>query len=130
MFQKLLLTISIVVLAVLPDAAVADCPPKIVFILADDLGYGDLSCFGQSTLKTPHLDRLASEGMKLTRKQAVLKDHWKAVRVNWNADPDSPIELYDLSKDESEQTNVATSHSDVVAEMADIMKREHTPLTD
>ena len=62
-------------------------------------------------------------------KQAVLKDHWKAVRVNWNANPDSPIELYDLSKDEGEQTNVATSHPEIVVEMADIMKREHTPLS-
>ena len=40
-------------------------------------------------------------------KQAVLKDNWKAVRVNWNRHPNSPIELYDLSKDESKQTNVA-----------------------
>jgi len=62
-------------------------------------------------------------------KQAVLKDNWKAVRVNWNANPNSAIELYDLSKDESEQTNVAASHSGIVAEMADIMKREHSPLS-
>lgn len=41
--------------------------PNVVFILADDLGYGDLGCFGQSTLKTPNLDRMAAEGMKLTR---------------------------------------------------------------
>ena len=45
-------------------------PPNIVFILADDLGYGDLSCFGQTTLKTPHLDRMADEGLKLTRHYA------------------------------------------------------------
>lgn len=41
--------------------------PNIVYILADDLGYGDLGCFGQETLTTPHLDRMASEGMKFTR---------------------------------------------------------------
>ncbi|MCR9296000.1 MAG: sulfatase-like hydrolase/transferase, partial [bacterium] len=34
--------------------------------MADDLGYGDLGCFGQETIKTPNLDRLAAEGMKLT----------------------------------------------------------------
>src|SRR5437868_2753077 len=40
--------------------------PNIVFILADDLGYGDLSCFGQQKFTTPNIDRIASEGMKLT----------------------------------------------------------------
>ena len=44
--------------------------PNIIVIMADDLGYGDLSCFGQSTLKTPNLDRMATEGMKLTRHYA------------------------------------------------------------
>lgn len=41
--------------------------PNLVYILADDLGFGDLGCFGQETLTTPHIDRLAAEGMKLTR---------------------------------------------------------------
>ena len=41
--------------------------PNIVFILADDLGYGDLGCFGSTKIHTPHIDRLATEGMKLTR---------------------------------------------------------------
>ncbi len=41
--------------------------PNLIFILADDLGYGDLGCFGQKKIKTPNLDRLASEGMKLTQ---------------------------------------------------------------
>lgn len=40
--------------------------PNIVFILADDLGYGDLSCFGQTRFQTPNIDQLAREGMKLT----------------------------------------------------------------
>lgn len=38
-------------------------PPNIVYILADDLGYGDLSCFGQKKFSTPNIDRLAREGM-------------------------------------------------------------------
>lgn len=41
--------------------------PNFVFILADDLGYGDLSCYGQEKFTTPHIDRLAEEGMKFTQ---------------------------------------------------------------
>lgn len=41
--------------------------PNIVFILADDLGYGEIGCFGQKKIKTPHLDKLAAEGMRLTQ---------------------------------------------------------------
>src|SRR5574344_320579 len=41
--------------------------PNIVFILADDLGYGDLSCYGQKKFQTPNIDRLAQEGMRFTQ---------------------------------------------------------------
>lgn len=40
--------------------------PNIVLVLADDLGYGDLACFGAKDVRTPHLDRFASEGLRLT----------------------------------------------------------------
>ena len=41
--------------------------PNIVFILADDLGWGDLSCYGQQKFETPNIDRLAAEGMRFTQ---------------------------------------------------------------
>jgi arylsulfatase A len=42
-------------------------PPNVVVILADDLGYGDLASYGSGTIRTPHLDRMASEGVRLTQ---------------------------------------------------------------
>jgi arylsulfatase len=42
-------------------------PPNVVFILADDLGRGDLGCYGQEKIKTPNIDRLAREGMRFTQ---------------------------------------------------------------
>ena len=40
--------------------------PNIILILADDLGYGDLGCYGATKVKTPNIDRLASEGRRFT----------------------------------------------------------------
>src|SRR4051794_8036981 len=40
--------------------------PSVVLIVADNIGYGDLGCYGQTKVKTPWLDRLASEGMRFT----------------------------------------------------------------
>ncbi len=45
-------------------------PPNIIFILADDLGYGELGCYGQEKIQTPYIDRLAAEGMKFTQAYA------------------------------------------------------------
>jgi arylsulfatase A-like enzyme len=50
----------------LAAAALGAHKPCIIFILADDLGYGELGCYGQTQIKTPNLDRLAAEGMRFT----------------------------------------------------------------
>ena len=41
-------------------------PPNIIYIMCDDMGYGDLSCYGQKRFRTPNIDRLAAEGMRMT----------------------------------------------------------------
>jgi len=45
----------------------ADRPPNFVILFADDLGYGDLSCYGHPTIHTPNLDRMADQGVRLTQ---------------------------------------------------------------
>jgi len=54
-------------LASVATLVAAESPkPNIVIILADDLGYGDIGCYGATKIKTPHIDRLAREGLKFT----------------------------------------------------------------
>lgn len=48
------------------NAAAADEPPNVVVIFADDLGYGDVGCFGATKVKTPNIDRLAQQGRRFT----------------------------------------------------------------
>src|SRR6266513_1296038 len=56
-----------VVLLLLAAAAPQEArKPNIIFIHADDLGYGDLSCYGQKKFNTPSLDRMAAEGLRFT----------------------------------------------------------------
>ncbi|MCP4171913.1 MAG: arylsulfatase [Fuerstiella sp.] len=56
----------IAVLGVVNSASFAADEPNVIYILADDLGYGDLSCYGQTKLETPNIDRLSSEGLRFT----------------------------------------------------------------
>ncbi|QDU80530.1 Arylsulfatase [Polystyrenella longa] len=55
-----------------PSLAVqaSDRPPNIIFIMADDMGYGDLGCYGQKLIQTHYIDRLAQQGMKFTQAYA------------------------------------------------------------
>jgi arylsulfatase A-like enzyme len=58
--------------AALPMARVSAAapPPNIVFIMADDLGYADLSCYGRRDYRTPGIDRIAAQGMRFTQAYA------------------------------------------------------------
>jgi arylsulfatase A-like enzyme len=49
------------------SAGESKTPPNIIFILADDLGYGDVGCYGQKQIQTPNIDQLAKEGMRFTQ---------------------------------------------------------------
>ena len=65
------MTAAIVVAATaVPSAAVDETKskrrPNFVIVLADDLGYGDLGCYGHKTIHTPNLNRFAKEGLRLT----------------------------------------------------------------
>jgi arylsulfatase A-like enzyme len=72
--------------------------PNIIFILADDLGYGDVGCYGQKLIQTPNMDRLAAEGMRFTQCYAggavcapsrsclMTGQHMGHTRIRWNAD--------------------------------------------
>lgn len=65
MFTRYLIAVAATLLLASPALA-ADRPPNIIYILADDLGYGELGSYGQTKIRTPHLDRLAAKGMRFT----------------------------------------------------------------
>jgi arylsulfatase A-like enzyme len=67
LFSKLcLLFLAVVVGAITSDGAEGR-RPNVILIVADDLGYGDLGCYGQKQFRTPNIDRLAREGMRFTQ---------------------------------------------------------------
>ena len=53
-----------------PQKRVQPKQPNIIFILCDDMGYGDLACYGQPYISTPNIDRMAEEGMRFTQAYA------------------------------------------------------------
>jgi len=67
LIHYLAVAITAVTLTACTSDVEADDRPNIILLLADDLGYGDLSCFGSPAVKTPNLDRMAAEGMMCNR---------------------------------------------------------------
>lgn len=65
--MSLLPRLCLIALLAASALSAADPRPNVVFILADDLGYGDLGCYGQKRIPTPNLDRLAAQGMRFTQ---------------------------------------------------------------
>ena len=64
------LGLSSVTLVSLAQSQTTAKQPNIIFILADDMGYGDLSCYGNKVIKTPNIDKLAEEGIRFTQAYA------------------------------------------------------------
>jgi len=68
-FNGTLLSVATVLLFVdlqAPGGETRQRPPNFVILFADDLGYGDLGCYGHPTIRTPNLDRMAAEGQRWT----------------------------------------------------------------
>lgn len=89
--------------AVCTPAPAAPGKPNLIWVMADDLGYGELGCYGQKVIRTPHLDEMAAEGMRFTRfyagatvcapSRSVLMtgQHHGHTRVRGNAGQGNPI---------------------------------------
>lgn len=63
--MRICLPLLLACLSLIPSRGESN-PPNVILIFADDLGYGDLGCYGSPTIRTPHLDRMAAEGMRFT----------------------------------------------------------------
>ncbi len=92
-----------------PALAAQQPKPNIVFLLADDLGYGNLGCYGQRRIRTPNIDRLAAEGMRFTDAYAgstvcapsrcalMTGLHTGHCRTRGNKAPDLPLRPQDIT---------------------------------
>ena len=117
-------------------AAELPARPNILVILCDDLGYGDLGCFGHPRIKTPHLDKLAAEGIKLTSCYASAPVCSASRAGLLTGRTPTRIGVYDwipnnhpmhLTKDIGEANDIAAQHPDVVERLSAQMKQAYTP---
>ena len=70
MKKYLIIGAGMLPLAACTDSGQQQEKPNVIFIIADDLGYGDLSCYGQERFQTPNIDSLAADGVIFTRHYA------------------------------------------------------------
>ena len=102
MIGTLLRTGMMAILLVGSESLTSAAPPNLIWIMADDLGYGDLGCYGQRVIATPQLDRMAHEGLRFThfyagatvcapsRSVLMTGQHHGHTRVRGNAGPANP----------------------------------------
>ena len=107
--RKYLIIIALLVTCPCTTLWAADRLPNIVILFTDDLGYGDLSCYGHPTIHTPNLDRMAVEGMRFTQfysgasccapARCVLMTgfHTGHATVRENASPNTPLRAADIT---------------------------------
>ena len=108
------------VMPTLTELAGAPCPKTDGLSMTPTL-------FGRADKQKQH-GHLYWEFPEAGGKQAVLMGKWKGVRLNTAKTPDGPIELYDVTRDVAEKTDVANGHADIVTKIAAIMKAEHVEL--
>lgn len=113
-----LIKLSILLILLLAITGQAGKKPNVIYILADDLGYGDLGCYGQQTIQTPQLDQMAADGIR--------KGKWKLILQKTGIVRKPEPELYNLDKDPSEQTNVARQNPEIVSELLKTIDAAHT----
>ena len=66
--KKIIITLALILFAFTAEAT---GKPNLIFIMVDDAGYGDFSCYGQKLFKTPNIDRMAAGGMKFIQHYAI-----------------------------------------------------------
>ena len=137
---------AIAALACCAESSVAREVPNIVLINADDLGYGDLGCYGATQVRTPNIDRLTvrhEDWVYIPRRDSggfqgkKIGDHLFAGAaalpfmeksnsdvVDGKVRPGAPpAQLYDLKKDPFQTENVHSQHPEVVSELETILQR-------